>query len=46
MPITAAPSIWLRMRSGFAAKPQSMAMWTSGTRISPSTIFTRTAAAT
>ena len=31
MPITAAPSICERMRSGLAAKPQSMAMWTSGT---------------
>ena len=34
--MTAAPSICERIRSGLAAKPQSIAVWTSGTRTVPS----------
>ena len=36
MPCTAAPCIWLSMRSGLAGKPQSTAICTSGTRTVPS----------
>ncbi len=47
MPMTAAPSICERIRSGLAAKPQSIAVCTSGTRTVPSSsTFTRTQLAT
>jgi hypothetical protein len=47
IPITAAPSIWLRIRSGLTGKPQSMATSIAGTVTVPSpSTFTRAAAAT
>ena len=47
MPITAAPSICERMRSGLAAKPQSIAVSTRGTDTCPwSSTATSTTVAT